>query len=188
MPSSILNKDSIYKSTREIILQNFDIIAIAELGSQTFGATGTNTIILFLHKKESFKTESEHIAQEYSLIKDRIDSENLADNEGFSQNYLSDYTAFRGFDRGAYERFLRGDMDSALLESQSFKDYKNAFNISSEYKKLKDSKDYKDSQDKQELEDKAFLDFALKIEKDKLLYFSLSLNKEVTSLLFSKSQ
>lgn len=179
LPSSILNKDSIYKSTREIILQNFDIIAIAELGSQTFGATGTNTIILFLHKKESFKTESGHIAQEYSLIKDRIDSENLADNEGFSQNYLSDYTAFRGFDRGAYERFLRGDMDSALLESQSFKDYKNAFNTSSEYKKLKDSKDYKDSQDKQELEDKAFLDFALKIEKDKLLYFSLSLNKEV---------
>ena len=179
LPSSILNKDSIYKSTREIILQNFDIIAIAELGSQTFGATGTNTIILFLHKKESFKTESGHIAQEYSLIKDRIDSENLADNEGFSQNYLSDYTAFRGFDRGAYERFLRGDMDSALLESQSFKDYKNAFNISSEYKKLKDSKDYKDSQDKQELEGKAFLDFALKIEKDKLLYFSLSLNKEV---------
>ncbi len=179
LPSSILNKDSIYKSTREIILQNFDIIAIAELGSQTFGATGTNTIILFLHKKESFKTESGHIAQEYSLIKDRIDSENLADNEGFSQNYLSDYTAFRGFDRGAYERFLRGDMDSALLESQSFKDYKNAFNASSEYKKLKDSKDYKDSQDKQELEGKAFLDFALKIEKDKLLYFSLSLNKEV---------
>ncbi len=179
LPSSILNKDSIYKSTREIILQNFDIIAIAELGSQTFGATGTNTIILFLHKKESFKTESGHIAQEYSLIKDRIDSENLADNEDFSQNYLSDYTAFRGFDRGAYERFLRGDMDSALLESQSFKDYKNAFNISSEYKKLKDSKDYKDSQDKQELEGKAFLDFALKIEKDKLLYFSLSLNKEV---------
>ena len=179
LPSSILNKDSIYKSTREIILQNFDIIAIAELGSQTFGATGTNTIILFLHKKESFKTESGYIAQEYSLIKDRIDSENLADNEGFSQNYLSDYTAFRGFDRGAYERFLRGDMDSALLESQSFKDYKNAFNTSSEYKKLKDSKDYKDSQDKQELEGKAFLDFALKIEKDKLLYFSLSLNKEV---------
>lgn len=179
LPSSILNKDSIYKSTREIILQNFDIIAIAELGSQTFGATGTNTIILFLHKKESFKTESGHIAQEYSLIKDRIDSENLADNEDFSQNYLSDYTAFRGFDRGAYERFLRGDMDSALLESQSFKDYKNAFNASSEYKKLKDSKDYKDSQDKQELEGKAFLDFALKIEKDKLLYFSLSLNKEV---------
>lgn len=179
LPSSILNKDSIYKSTREIILQNFDIIAIAELGNQTFGATGTNTIILFLHKKESFKTESGHIAQEYSLIKDRIDSENLADNEGFSQNYLSDYTAFRGFDRGAYERFLKGDMDSALLESQSFKDYKNAFNTSSEYKRLKDSKDYKDSQDKQELEGKAFLDFALKIEKDKLLYFSLSLNKEV---------
>lgn len=52
LPSSILNKDSIYKNTREILFQNFDFIAIVELGNQTFGATGTNTIILFLRKKK----------------------------------------------------------------------------------------------------------------------------------------
>ncbi|EAJ9249741.1 restriction endonuclease, partial [Campylobacter coli] len=38
---------------------------------------------------------------------------------------------------------------------------------------------YKESKDKQDLEDKAFLAYAQAIEKDKLLYFSLSLNQEV---------
>lgn len=47
------------------------------------------------------------------------------------------------------------------------------------YKKLKESKIYKESEDKQSLEDKAFLAYAQAIEKDKLLYFSLSLNQEV---------
>lgn len=46
-------------------------------------------------------------------------------------------------------------------------------------KKLKESKIYKESKDKQDLEDKAFLAYAQAIEKDKLLYFSLSLNQEV---------
>ncbi|EFS8033388.1 N-6 DNA methylase, partial [Campylobacter coli] len=69
LPSSILNKDSIYKNTREILFQNFDFIAIVELGNQTFGATGTNTIILFLRKKETFKQENHLISQDYSLIK-----------------------------------------------------------------------------------------------------------------------
>ncbi|EKL4728281.1 restriction endonuclease subunit S, partial [Campylobacter coli] len=49
----------------------------------------------------------------------------------------------------------------------------------SDYKKLKESKIYKESKDKQDLEDKAFLAYAQAIEKDKLLYFSLSLNQEV---------
>lgn len=57
--------------------------------------------------------------------------------------------------------------------------YRNAFRQTSDYKKLKESKIYKESKDKQDLEDKAFLAYAQAIEKDKLLYFSLSLNQEV---------
>ncbi|EFP0124223.1 restriction endonuclease, partial [Campylobacter jejuni] len=41
------------------------------------------------------------------------------------------------------------------------------------------SKIYKESKDKQDLEDKAFLAYTQAIEKDKLLYFCLSLNQEV---------
>ncbi|ECO3335242.1 TPA: restriction endonuclease subunit S [Campylobacter jejuni] len=179
LPSSILNKDSIYKNTREILFQNFDFIAIVELGSQTFGATGTNTIILFLRKKETFKQENHLISQDYSLIKERIEAENLKDNENFYQNYLSAYCDFRKFDKELYSNFLNGNLDSNLAELEAFKDYRNAFRQTSDYKKLKESKIYKESKDKQDLEDKAFLAYTQAIEKDKLLYFCLSLNQEV---------
>ncbi|EDO8927796.1 N-6 DNA methylase [Campylobacter coli] len=179
LPSSILNKDSIYKNTREILFQNFDFIAIVELGNQTFGATGTNTIILFLRKKETFKQENHLISQDYSLIKERIEAENLKDNESFYQNYLNTYCDFRKFDKELYSNFLNGNLDSKLTELEAFKDYRNAFRQTSDYKKLKESKIYKESKDKQDLEDKAFLAYAQAIEKDKLLYFSLSLNQEV---------
>lgn len=179
LPSSILNKDSIYKNTREILFQNFDFIAIVELGNQTFGATGTNTIILFLRKKETFKQENHLISQDYSLIKERIETENLKDNENFYQNYLSAYCDFRKFDKELYSNFLNGNLDSKLAELEAFKDYRNAFRQTSDYKKLKESKIYKESKDKQDLEDKAFLAYTQAIEKDKLLYFSLSLNQEV---------
>ena len=54
LPSSILNNTGVYTKAREIILQNFDIVAIAELGSNTFMATGTNTVTLFLRRRNNY--------------------------------------------------------------------------------------------------------------------------------------
>lgn len=51
LPSSILSNDSnSYSSARALLLSAFKIHAIVTLGSKTFGATGTNTVILFLEK------------------------------------------------------------------------------------------------------------------------------------------
>jgi len=47
LPSSILSNSGIYTDAREIILKYFDLKAIAEFGSNTFMATGTNTVTLF---------------------------------------------------------------------------------------------------------------------------------------------
>ncbi|HEE9592426.1 TPA: restriction endonuclease subunit S, partial [Campylobacter coli] len=105
--------------------------------------------------------------------------ENLKDSENFYQNYLSAYCDFRKFDKELYSNFLNGNLDSKLAELEAFKDYRNAFRQTSDYKRLKESKIYKESKDKQDLEDKAFLAYAQAIEKDKLLYFCLSLNQEV---------
>lgn len=113
------------------------------------------------------------------MIKERIEAENLKDNENFYQNYLSAYCDFRKFDKELYSNFLNGNLDSNLTELEAFKDYRNAFRQTSDYKKLKESKIYKESKDKQDLEDKAFLAYTQAIEKDKLLYFCLSLNQEV---------
>ena len=200
LPSSILNKDGIYKSTREILLINFDFIAIVELGSGTFGATGTNTIILFLRKKDSFTPENTTISQDYSNIKNYIESGHLSQNEPYKDyiNAFNAYCDFRGFDKGEYESFLNGSLDSypfgwvqgvgvqnskntksttQLLELDTFKEYHAAFKETSDYKKLVESKAYKDSKDKDTLAHNAFLAYARAIEKDKLLYFSLALNQ-----------
>uniref|UniRef100_UPI003989B1CC restriction endonuclease subunit S n=2 Tax=Helicobacter cinaedi TaxID=213 RepID=UPI003989B1CC len=64
-----------------------------------------------------------------------------------------------------------------LLELDTFKEYHAAFKETSDYKKLVESKAYKDSKDKDTLTHNAFLAYAKEIEKDKLLYFSLSFNQ-----------
>jgi len=53
LPSSILSNGGIYTKTREVIFKYFDIISITELGSNTFMATGTNTVVLFLRRKNN---------------------------------------------------------------------------------------------------------------------------------------
>ena len=53
LPSSILSNTGIYTQTREIILKHFEVLAIAEMGSNTFMATGTNTVTLFLKRRNN---------------------------------------------------------------------------------------------------------------------------------------
>lgn len=54
LPNSILDNNSILNvQAREIILQYFDIIAITELGTNTFMATDIKTIVFFLRRKNN---------------------------------------------------------------------------------------------------------------------------------------
>lgn len=53
LPSSILSNTGIYTQTKEILLKHFEILGIAELGSNTFMATGTNTVTLFLRRRNN---------------------------------------------------------------------------------------------------------------------------------------
>ncbi|MCC5945793.1 MAG: restriction endonuclease subunit S [Bernardetiaceae bacterium] len=53
LPSSILSNTGIYAQTREILFKHFEILGIAEFGSNTFMATGTNTVTLFLRRRNN---------------------------------------------------------------------------------------------------------------------------------------
>ena len=174
LPSSILNKGGIYENTREIILRNFDIVAIVELGNRTFGATGTNTIILFATKRQTYATSKD--SQSYLNLK-----ENIADSLGFDNVYLSDflrsYCAFMGYDEVDFMEFLGGTINENL--AKNFSEYKKVFLESNELKNLQKSKIYKDSNNKDSLQQAEFANFALKKEKEKILYFSLSYQNEV---------
>ena len=107
LPSSILsNGGGVHIKCREIILKNFDIVAIAEFGSGTFGATNTNTVTLFLRKKDAPPDFADH-------WKNRADAWFSAKYEGDEvfgdSSALERYCAHRKFDLHEYKAFLSGE-------------------------------------------------------------------------------
>jgi type I restriction enzyme M protein len=98
LPSSILSNDGTYSKAREIILKNFKIVAIVEFGSNTFVATGTNTITLFLEKKGDF--DFKHFQNRAkSIFSDNfedkfLDKENLQEYENFRGNLEEHFNDF----------------------------------------------------------------------------------------------
>ena len=172
LPSSILNKGGIYENTREIILRNFEIVAIVELGSATFGATGTNTIILFANKRETYASSQD--LQSYLNL-----CENIADLLNFENVYLGQflraYCYFMDYKESDFSVFVRGKINEDLAKTPTFNEYKKAFSEFSAYQNLLKSKIYKEVQtttDKEALKNAKFAEFALEIEKDKLLDFA----------------
>lgn len=149
LPYSLLTKNtSLYIRTREIILLNFDIISIVELPSGTFGATGTDTVILFLRKKNSNPPLNEH-------LKNRVDSwfdcnfdKDVIFEDG---DLLIDYLKMQDIDYEDYIEFLNGTINDNLMDNDVFKQYFN------------------DNKNKNGI---------IELEKDKLLYFMLLKSQE----------
>ena len=135
LPASILsNGDGVYTRCREIILENFDLIAIAEFGTGTFEMTGTNTITLFLRKKDAPPDFADH-------WRNRTDAWFAAKHEGDEvfedAAALERYCAKRGFDLAEYKLFLGGARipTSPLWNTSAFRAYRDAFAKKSAKKK-----------------------------------------------------
>ena len=58
LPASILSNGGIYERARAMILAYFKVVAIVKLGSNTFMETGTNTVVLFLTRRNNHAQES----------------------------------------------------------------------------------------------------------------------------------
>ena len=172
LPSSILSNDSAsYIGAREKILQNFYIRGIVALGSKTFGATGTNTVIMFLEK---FNEPPKRI----DLSTDSIDAifSGMALTEWKDREILEAYLAQIEVDEGTYQAFLNKTYSLAELGViEYFKMYVTAFADSAEARNLQKTKAYKSkSADEQaDIYLRKFYVYAYSIEQEKLFYFSL---------------
>lgn len=118
LPSSILsNGAAAYRRCRDILLRTFDIEAIAEFGSGTFGKTGTNTVTLFLRKKDSPPDFAAHCANRA----DAWLAANHAGDEVFQDAAALDrYCAKRGFGPAAYREFLAAKNVEDAKKTQIF--------------------------------------------------------------------
>lgn len=196
VPSSILsNSDSIHIATREILLQYFDFLSIVELGSQTFGKTGTNTVVLFLRRKAQRPEQAVQFKNRVNNFFADWDSEKVSSGGAYLDiKVVEKYCQHIQVDFALYESLLKGELNYDLLAVEFFKDYKTDFYKRTEIVNLKKQKQFKA---KSELQQQAELDARLlsyltEIEKDKLYYFMLtqynaSLEHKARPLLVVKS-
>lgn len=177
LPFSILSNDnSSYIAARESILQNFHIRAITSLESRTFGATGTNTIILFLEKYNEPPKRRE-------IVQDSVDmifSGNITD-EWEDTDIFDTYIETIGVSEDDYWAFVE---ESKSLSEWSaidyFSQYVDWFNGLPEIIKRKSDKAFtKQSGPAQNIElNSRFYDKVKQIEKEKLFYFGLVYNQK----------
>ena len=173
VPSSVLsNSDATHVGSREILLKHFDVVALVELGSGTFGKTGTNTVVLFLRRKHKNPTEAE---QYFNRVNDWFDGDDEADVYQDS-HFIRQYCQHIGIPFEQYETLLNGEPSAELLAHELFVDYQKQFDGSSEILNLKKQKSFlaKSHVEKQTELEKRFLTTLRTIEKDKLFYFVLA--------------
>lgn len=190
VPSSVLNNsDNTHIKTREILLKYFDFVSIVELGSQTFGKTGTNTVILFIKRKGLKPEVATHFKNRIDDFFEDWESEKSSNGGAYQDiNIISSYCNHLDIDINLYEKILQNILDVKLFDIEIFAEYKKAFENSTEIKNLKDKKQFKDKsskEQKEELEEK-LLKYIQKIEKEKLYFYMLSFNNP-TKVLVVKS-
>ena len=172
LPSSILSNDSAsYTGAREQLLQNFYIRGIAAFGSNTFGATGTNTVVMFLEK---FNEPPKQIDLSTDSVDAIFSGAELCEWE--DNDILEAYLAQIEVGEEVYRAFLNKSLSITDLEGiEYFKMYVTAFADSTDAKNLLKTKAYTnktlDEQASTYLE--RLYSYVYSIEREKLFYFSL---------------
>lgn len=166
LPSSILsNTSSSYIAAREELLENFKIRAIVCFGSQTFGATGTNTVTLFMEK---YSEPPRYADLQKDIVEGIINHD--ASSEWEDADLLNSYTATQGVECSLYKSFVNEDLTfDDICTNDYLRQYFDAF----QSKTIKVPKKLSDEEEKKYKMDK-FYDFALDIERQKLYYYCLT--------------
>lgn len=171
LPSSILSNSGIYTEAREIILKYFDVKAIAEFGSSTFMATGTNTVTLFLERKPNNDWKKIETA-----VKNFFDKPKEATVNGIEHAFSKYVSAvFDGLELADYISLVNKKPTKNIQQQELFGDYKTWFDALTEIKQLHEKKAFKDkpkAEQQTEL-DKLFYEKVFAKEQEKMLYFFL---------------
>lgn len=149
LPSSILSNTGIYTQTREILLKHFEILGIAELGSNTFMATGTNTVTLFLRRRNN--ADAYNIEEAIKKCYVNLQDVTINGIEKPFKKYIAHVWDTISFDD--YKTLLQKSPNETIEQHEIYKEYT---------KKIK-------AKNEQELWTNI-----LAIEQDKLLYFILA--------------
>lgn len=154
LPSSILSNSGIYTKAREIILQYFDVVAIAELGSNTFMATNTNTVVLFLRRRDNYFAANTKSAVDTFFR--TLNDVTINGIETPASKYVTH--VWEGLDYADYVTLLQKSPNDKVKAHEIYAEYKKKISAKSDAK---------------------LYDTILTIEAEKLLYFVLAYPQKV---------
>ena len=198
LPVSVLNKGGIYAKAREIILENFHIVSLVELGSGTFGKTGTNTVVMFLRRKETNTPDADHYTSRMECWFNLCEN---ADEVYQDSELMEKYCEHLGYAVDDYQEFLKGNLTETFLASEVVQTYHNSFfgnsrtamkdvcdeakNIRTKYVAKTKTATFRGLSDveKQKEANKAFYVFVKAIEREKMYFFILAVQTENPVLL-----
>ena len=164
LPSPVLTTNNdVYIVMRELLLKNFDIIAIARFGKGTFGATNTETITLFMRRKGKEPNLAEHVRNRVNAWMNNDFGEK--DEVFEDKNLLEEYCRKQKISFDDYMTLLQGNPSGDLLDVEMFQEYRETFEKTAEYKKAKNDV---------EKETTAWVRYLQEIESDKLFYFIIT--------------
>ena len=171
LPSSILNKEmESFIGARESLLQNFFIRAIVQFGSKTFGATGTNTVVLFLQKFDEPPKRIDMVSDSVDAIFKNEQIATWEDNSIF-EGYLEKI----GVIKELYRDFVLMTKNYDEWNDEYFSKYKNAFLQSSEVAAKRKQKTFAKLSIEEQIKwyNKAFYSYVEAVETEKIKYFGL---------------
>ena len=172
LPSSVLSNTGIYTATREILFKYFKIVAITKFGSNTFMATNTNTVTLFLKRRSN----SDYKIVETAVISffDKPKDVTVLGIEKAFSKYVS--AVYDNISLEDYISFINRKPNGNFLKEEIYDDYYAWFNNQANVKKLIGSKAFKllsEEEQNKELGN-LFFEKVLNIEQEKIVYFLLS--------------
>ncbi|MEM9885966.1 MAG: restriction endonuclease subunit S [Bacteroidota bacterium] len=154
LPSSILSNTGIYTQTREIILKSFEIVAITELGSATFMATGTNTVTLFLKRRDD--QVAQEIEHSLTLFFSNYQDITIQGIERAIAKYVAH--VWEEIDFADYQTLLQGAPNENIQKHEIYKDYQKKIKVKKGTDKWAEIR---------------------QLEREKLLYFILAYKQRV---------
>lgn len=198
LPVSVLNKGGIYAKARETILENFHIVSLVELGSGTFGKTGTNTVVMFLRRKETNTPDADHYANRVECWFNLSES---GDEVYQDTELMEKYCEHLGYAVDDYQEFLKGNMTETFIKSEVVQTYHNSFfgtsrnamkdvcdeakNIRARYVAKTKTATFRalSADEKKKEADRTFYAFVKAIEREKMYFFMLAVQTENPVLL-----
>jgi type I restriction enzyme M protein len=187
LPSSILNNEGIYTKTREIILQYFEIIAITELGSNTFMATGTNTVVLFLRRRDNYDSIKlkQFVERFFNDFQDTNPTDPFNTIEKPVEKYIA--TVWNGLTFADYIDFIEKKPNETVKKHPLYKKYRPKEFTVEDFTGGDTSQRALEYAEKklQKIED-AFWKQVINLEKEKMYYFILSYQQRIVLIKTGK--